>query len=120
MFAVIVLLLFLIAFWAFIVWDRKRLREAEMTPLSRETMRKGFTPTGVVAWQVSLGLGALFVLLAFVEWKTPSHPPFSGRWSWANALAYQAFGAKGLLTLYLAVGVSAICFGLALLGKRNQ
>ena len=120
MLPVLILLLLLLGFWAFIVWDRKRLRETKGVPLSRETMKKGFTPSGVLAWQVSFGLGAMFALLAFAEWQTPSLPPFSGRWSWVNALAYKSLGGQGLLTLYLAIAVATIGFGLALLVTRNR
>ena len=120
MLPVVLLLLFLLGFWAFIVWDRKRLREMKVIPLSREAMKRGFIPSGVLAWQVSLALGFMLAVLALAEWQTPSLPPFSGRWSWLKAFAHKAFGPKGLLTLYLAMATAFIGFGLAQLGTRKR
>lgn len=120
MFAVIILLLFLLGFWAFIVWDRKRLSEAKVTPISRETMNKGFIPSGVLAWHVYLAVGGLFALLAFTEWQTPSHPPFSGRWSGIKTIVLQVLGAEGLVISYAAMALFTISYGLVLMWKNKQ
>lgn len=120
MIAVLILLLFLLGLWAFIVWDRKLLSDTEENPMSREAMKKGFTPSGVVAWQVWISLGTVSAFLAFTEWRTPSHPPFSGRWSWVNASIYQIFGEKGMVAAYSAVACCAIFYGLALIPRRKQ
>lgn len=61
--------------------------------------------------QASLGLGACAILLGVVNWTDPPSPPFTGRWSWLQAAAYNAFGIHGPAILWLAIGVLFVIGG---------
>lgn len=105
---VIVLALF-VAFWVYIRWDGKRMRNAPAAPLSRTTMEAGYTPRGASKWQIFLGVGSMGGLLAFMEWNAPSLPPFSGRWAFAKAAFFDAIGGNGILSAYIAITVAFFC-----------
>jgi hypothetical protein len=120
MVAVIILLVLLLAFWAYVRWDAKRLRDATIVPVARAKMEKGYSPAGVVAWQIYFGLGLLSALLAFMEWQAPSTPPFTGRWSWVKGAMFEAFGPGGPFTCYVAIAAVATCAGLTLLWKAKR
>jgi hypothetical protein len=118
-FALALFLLFMFGFWAFIVWDRKRLQNLKVTPLPREVMNRGFKPNGVAAWQIWLAVSALDAVLAVAEWYSPSKPPFSGRWSWINAAFYQNFGERGMFAAYCAAACLCVSYGLVLAWRRK-
>jgi hypothetical protein len=109
MFVVILLLGFLIAFWMYVRWDGKRLKNGSVAPLARSTMEAGYTPRGASILHGYLGVGLLFALLAFMEWNAPSHPPFSGRMAFARAALFETFGSRGILTAYVAVAFAFFC-----------
>ena len=98
----------LLAFWAYIRWDTRRLNDAPVTPVSRPQMERGFKPSGILKWQVYLGLGCIAGLLAFLEWQAPSRPPFTGRWSIVNSLAFEVLGSNGMLVVYIAIVVALL------------
>lgn len=53
-----------------------------------------------VAWW---GLGLMFLVAGANNWANPGGPPFTGKWSWLYAWAYNALGAKGPAILLIAV-----------------
>ncbi|WP_093382712.1 hypothetical protein [Variovorax sp. OV329] len=110
--APVVVIVLLLCFLAFLLWDRRRLGNAEVQPLSREQMKKGFAPSAALAWPVSMGMGVVGVTLAYLEWRSPSQRPYSGRWAWLHELVYQAFGPHGLAGFFAAVGVFLIGYGI--------
>jgi hypothetical protein len=120
MLSVIILLVLLLAFWAYVRWDAKRLRDVPAMPVARAKMEKAHASAGVVAWQIYLGLGLLSALLAFMEWQAPSVPPFTGRWSWVKGAMLEAFGPGGPFSCYVALAVGATCAGLTLLWKAKR
>lgn len=107
------LLVALFAFWAYIRWDARRLRDAPVTPIARPQMERGFKPAGIVKWQVYLGLGCIAGLLAFLEWQAPSQPPFSGRWSAVKSLVFEVLGRNGLVGVYIAIAVALLLAALS-------
>lgn len=110
--APLILILLLLCFLAFFLWDRKRLSNPAVRPLPREQMEKGFTPAAVLGWPVWIGLGLISVTLAIAEWQSPSRPPYSGRWAWFNEAIYQAFGPNGNAGFFLVLGFVGIGYGL--------
>lgn len=57
------------------------------------------------------GLGACFFMLGLLEWFNPSQVPFSGRWSWLKAIAFNAMGHRGPAILYMGLGVILVVAG---------
>jgi heme/copper-type cytochrome/quinol oxidase subunit 3 len=90
----------MLALLAFVIWDRRRLTGAKVAPLDRKTMEKGFTPTGMAAWQASLLVGVMFGALTYQEWMHPSHPPFTGRLAWVREGVYAVWGFDGALVIW--------------------
>jgi hypothetical protein len=84
----------------YVRWDMRRLNNAPVVPADRSKMERGYKPMGIAKWQVYLGLGCIAGLLAFNEWYGPSRPPFSGRWSVIQSLAFEVLGSNGLLAIY--------------------
>lgn len=60
-----------------------------------------------------LGLGSVCLLLGVVQWLEPSHPPFTGRWSWFTGMAYQAIGLHGPAIVTSVLGLLVLIVGLA-------
>lgn len=120
MFAVAVFVVVLIAFWVYVRWGGKRLREAPVVPLERAEMEAGYKPRAIARWPVFLAVAFFAVLLSFVEWQAPSRPPFTGRWSAVNAVVFEALGETGLLAVYIVA--AAVFAGAAIasfLGTRR-
>ena len=113
--AVAILLLLLLGFWAFIVWDRRRMRNVD--PLSREIMAKGFAPASLAKWKVWAGLSAVAFTLGISQLLEPMKPPFTGRWSWLESLLYFNFGPLGMGTFALLVGFAMLVA--SLLARRG-
>lgn len=87
----------MLAFLAFIRWDRKRPAKA----ISREQMAKGFAPRDIAKWPAFLGLALGGFWFGLSEFLHPSAPPFVGKGSTLNALAYNALGERGPALLWL-------------------
>ena len=104
----------LLALLMFIIWDGRRLRRAEVEPIPREKMQKGFAPTGLVLWHFWIGISGVCALLALTEWESPSNPPFTGRWGWLSSLAYGALGSRGVFWLWVLFAALALCGGVLL------
>ena len=107
----------LLAFWVYVRWDGKRLRNAPIAPLSRAEMEAGYIPGRIEKWPVFLAVAFFAALLALLEWQMPSRPPFTGRWSAMKALVFEALGGAGLLAVY--VTVAAAFVGAALASYRR-
>ena len=107
----------MLALFAFVVWDRKRLNGSKSSPLPRATMEKGFTPSGLIQWQVSLATGAMCGFMAYAEWQTPSIPPFTGRMGWIREFLHVAFGPGA--ALYVCLVLTGV-FLMAALAKRPK
>ena len=58
------------------------------------------------------GFGACFFVLGLQEWFDPSQVPFSGRWSWVKAMAFNAIGHRGPAILYMSLGAIMVAAGL--------
>ncbi len=105
-------MLLLLALAVFIVWDSRRLRDKAPEPLARERLERGFLPRGVVPWHFHFGLSGVLAVLAFIEWQSPSLPPYTGRWSWLHRAAFEVFGERGLFAWWLLLGVLMLVVGL--------
>lgn len=118
--AVAVLIAVLLAFWAYVRWDDKRLRNAPVAPISRAKMEVGYKPGGIAKWPVYLAVAFFAALLAFLEIQAPSRPPFTGRWSAVKAAIFEVLGGTGLLAAYIAVATAFASVALAsYLGNRR-
>ncbi len=109
----------LLALAVFIVWDSRRLRDKAPEPLSRERLEQGFLPRGFVPWHFHLGLSGVLVLLALLEWETPSQPPFTGRWSWLHHAVFEIFGERGLFAWWLVLAGLMLVVGVAQLRRAK-
>jgi hypothetical protein len=49
-------------------------------------------------------VGLLTYFLAWLQYSSPSHPPFTGRWSWVYSFIYQHLGPGGMVLWWVAVG----------------
>jgi hypothetical protein len=69
-----------------------------------------FKPTARELAHAWTGIGAMFVVLAFYEFRFPrSH---NERWSWLHDMAIAAFGPRGSVVLYSIIGAAFIVFGI--------
>lgn len=59
-----------------------------------------------------LGLAAISFCLAWAEWLTPSVPPFMGKWAWTQTLAFEVMGPRGLVGIWMALGMLLLMLGL--------
>ena len=110
----------LLALLVFIIWDGRRLRRAEVDPISREAMNRGFTPRGAVQWQVFFGVSVVAGVLALLEWQTPSQPPFTGRSRWLYEFAHNVLGERGIFSLLVLFCAALACFGLVLWQRSRK
>lgn len=92
----------MIALLVFIIWDRKQPAKA----LSRQEISRGFIPGYHARWGGFLTLALAGLALALKEFDSPSLPPFSGKGSTIQALAYEAFGPHGTAFLWLGAGAA--------------
>lgn len=106
--------LLLVALAVFIMWDSRRMHSRPAEPIARDKMLQGFSPTGLIQWQLWLGFGGISLLSAYGEWAAPSKPPFTGRWGWMKEAAYQSLGSTGILYLYLAFACMAFAYSFSL------
>lgn len=105
----IALLLFigsLLALWAFIIWDRRRINP----PLSRNEMARGWSASPLAKWPVHAGLSAMSAVMAAATWVNPSHPPFTGRLSSVFTFAYSYFGPLGVAYFWGLVAMALAVF----------
>jgi hypothetical protein len=56
-------------------------------------------------------------VLAFVEWRKPKSPPFTGRWSQVISFFHAQFGAQGVAYFWAAFAV--VLFLVAVLQYRS-
>jgi hypothetical protein len=106
---VILLIVFLLALWAFIVWERRR----NIPPVSRTAMARGWSVSPLAKWHAHAGLSAVSAAMAANTWVNPSHPPFTGRLSSVVAFAYAQFGPHGEAYLWGTVAIALAVFALA-------
>lgn len=101
-------------FLVFIIWDGHRLRQTKPDPIPRNVMRKGYVPRGLIHWKAWLGMSLVAAVLAAMEWKNPSTPPFAGPGRWLEDLAYRAVGERAVFILLLLSCVGSACYGFIL------
>ena len=108
--AVAIFFALMLGLLVFIIWDRRR----PVAPLSREAMKEGWPRSPVSSWPVFAGFSVLSAALGFSDWLSPSHPPFTGRWSSAHAALYDSFGPKGAAYFFaaLAIGLAVVAVAL--------
>jgi hypothetical protein len=92
MLSVLSLLLFLIAFLAFIRWDRRRIDQSAPDPDIRQKLQNGWNVSQYAKYQGAAGVAAIAAVGATAEWLSPNSPPFTGRWSWLHIAIYEALG----------------------------
>lgn len=92
---VLILIGSLLALWAFIVWDRRR-------PVKPASQGSGLL--AVEEWQTYAFLALGSGTLGLSCWLKPPHPPFTGKLSWVDALAYAHLGPHGVALLWSAMG----------------
>jgi hypothetical protein len=81
--------------------------------------KKPPTPKEMAA--VWWGLGACFVVLGLQQWFNPSLPPFTGRWSWVDTIAFNAMGQHGPAYMHMGIGAILLIAGcLKWLEHRSQ
>jgi hypothetical protein len=104
----------LAALAVFIIWDSRRLRSSKPDPITRESMARGFTPSGGVAWKFLVGLAVVSALLGVSDWLAPNHPPFTGKWSFLFTYAYSVAGDKGPAIVSFGFSIVLLIWALAL------
>ncbi len=100
MYALILILVLLLAFLLFVAWDRRRI---ERSILPRQALIDGFQPTALVKWRAWAGLALLFFVLGLAELNSPSEPPFTGPGSWFELLLYSSLGPYGVAIGYFGI-----------------
>ena len=114
---VLLLLGSLFALLAFIIWERRRSANDPVTPLPRAALKGGWRPKQMPKWRVSASLGLMLGVLAFVEWRLPKSPPFTGRWSQVISFFHTQFGAGGVA--YFWATLAAVLFLVAVLQYKS-
>ncbi len=51
--------------------------------------------TGSARRRLWAGLAVVAGAMGVVAWVNPHAPPFSGRWAWLEAMAFEQFGPSG-------------------------
>lgn len=110
--APVILIVLLLAFLVFFLWDRRRMNSRTVRPLSRERMDKGVTPSAALGWPVAVAGGMLALGLAFAQWQAPTPRPYAGRWTWFSEALFLAFGPSGMAGFLWAMGLVAVGCGL--------
>ncbi len=110
---IIVFMALMIALLLFIIWDRKQSAKV----VTRDQISKGFVPKSMAKWPGFLGLALVSFFTALNKIITPSVPPFTGKGSTMNTLAYQALGDRG--PAFLWVGIGAILVVAAYVSYRS-
>lgn len=67
-----------------------------------------------------LGIAAGAFCLAWMEWLTPSVPPFTGKWAWTKIWAFEAMGPHGIVGIWMALGALLLAFGLVQLWHSGK
>jgi hypothetical protein len=96
----------LLALWAFIIWDRRRITP----PLSRKAMARGWAVSPLAKWPVHAGLSAMSAVMAAAAWVNPSLPPFTGRLSSVFTFAYSYLGPQGVAYFWGMVAMTLAVF----------
>jgi len=104
----------LAALAVFIIWDSRRLRSSRPDPIARETMARGFTPSGGIAWKFTVGLALVSASLGASDLLAPKHPPFTGKWSFFFTYAYSVAGEKGPALVWFGLCIVLLVGALAL------
>ncbi len=115
--AILIFLGAMLALWAFIVWDRRRLSASKLEPVSREAFVNGWTPrtnSNFLGW---LGVSAAAGIMAVANYLNPSLPPFSGRLALFYDAAYSALGMRGPAVFW---GCVALLFAVVGLSVRRS
>jgi hypothetical protein len=107
MLSVLFLLVFLLAFLAFIRWDRRRIDQSAADPDFRQKLQKGWNISQSAKYQGTAGVAAIAAVGATAEWLSPISPPFTGRWSWLHIAIYEALGTYSMA--FVTTVVSLAC-----------
>ena len=70
-----------------------------------------------------LAIAAVAFCMAWLEWLTPSVPPFTGRWAWTKIWAFEVMGPRGIIGIWMALGTLLLVLGLVQLwtsGKKRN
>lgn len=114
MWPLLALLLFLIGFWLFVRWDRRRL--LARSPGNAHTL--AHRPQTQRLWLLWTALSVSSVSLAASNWLAPDQPPYSGRLGFALNLAHNAWGAQGPALFWL--GAAVLCAAAAWLASPRR
>ena len=68
-------------------------------------------PTNKEIANIWLVFGAIFYLMAFVAFTSPSQTSFTGRWGWLHSIFFNMIGANGDIVLYSGLGTASLLFG---------
>ncbi|WP_144408260.1 hypothetical protein [Sulfuricella sp. T08] len=96
MLSILSFLLFFIAFLVFVRWDRRRIDQGAPDTDIRQKIQNGWNASQSAKYQGAAGVAAIAAVSAISQWLSPNLPPFTGRWSWLNIAAYEAFGTYGM------------------------
>ena len=67
-----------------------------------------------------LGVAALLFTVAWMEWRTPSVPPFTGKLAWPKAWAFNTFGPHGIAWRGIAFGLMMLLLVFVTLSHRDR
>lgn len=56
-------------------------------------------------------MGAMALLMAWLNWVQPKTPPFTGKWAWLQSWAFETLGTHGPALLHLLVAVLLLLLG---------
>jgi hypothetical protein len=110
--AAILTLALLAVLLCFVVWDRRKLSNAKVEPLSRASLRNGWSPTQQAKWVAPAAISVVTFALGLLEWLQPSKPPFTGKWSDVKHLAVMHMGSAGLAFLWWLLTIALLVFAL--------
>ena len=110
---IIVFMALMIALLLFIIWDRRQPAKI----VTRDQISKGFAPNSMAKWPGFLSLALVSFFIAINEFLTPSVPPFTGKGSMMNTLAYQVLGERG--PAFIWVGLGAVLVVAAYVSYRS-
>lgn len=82
--------------------------------------KQRFTLSAKDSATTKLVIAAVAFFLAWLEWFTPSVPPFTGRWAWTKIWAFEVMGPRGIIGIWMALGTLLLALGLVQLWNSGK
>lgn len=67
-----------------------------------------------------IGLSIVLYSGAYSDWRSPSHPPFTGRLSALDSVLYYGFGPKAISVMWFIIATAILLIGIISLVKTTD